>query len=387
MMEVEVKAVKQGMRSSPVNVRNLMKAPLFLARGVRYHAAGSIYTPKPIYLNLRVTQRCNSMCVMCSDWKSQNSSRELTVAQIGETLRNPLFNSVKKFALSGGEPVVREELVQIAETAMQSCPSIKEMLLLTNGLEPDLVMKRARELLALHNRYGLKKFAVSVSIDGCGDVHEKIRRVPQAFERVNETIKRLKELQRETPFYLGLVCVVQPLNIDHLVQLSAFSWELELPLTFVPVYVGDHFVKEAREQDALRFTDEQLKKLKLIFNQQIQSNLTPENVPFWREYFDIVGGGKRKMPCFLCYHYARLNSDGTLCSCYIDNSLIYGSVLDTPPDRLWFSDEARETRKRIERNFCLKCTIHCDMAYCFSQEFFYYAGFLLKEKSKKFFRM
>jgi MoaA/NifB/PqqE/SkfB family radical SAM enzyme len=224
-------------------------------------------------------------------------------------------------------------------------------------------------------------------MDGCGDVHEKIRRVPGAFERVSETIKRLKELRRETPFYLGLVCVVQPLNIDHLVQLSDFIQELELPVTFVPVYVGDHFVKDIREQEALRFNGEQMKRLKLIFEQQIQSRLTPENVPFWREYFDIVGGGKRKMPCFLCYHYARLNSDGTLCSCYIDNSLIYGSVLDTPPDRLWFSDGARETRKRIEKDFCPKCTIHCDMAYCFSREFFYYARFLLEEKSKKLFRM
>jgi MoaA/NifB/PqqE/SkfB family radical SAM enzyme len=387
MTEVEMKADKQRVRPSPITVNNLMKMPFYLTRGVRYHAAGRIYTPKPIYLNLRVTQRCNSMCVMCSDWKSGNGSRELTVAQIGETLRNPLFGSVKKFALSGGEPVIREELVQIAETALQVCPSIKEMLLLTNGLEPALVLKRTRELIALHNRRGLSKFAVSVSVDGCGDVHEKIRRVPQAFERVSETVERLKELQRETPFYLGLVCVVQPLNIEHLVQLSDFIQEMDLPITFVPVYAGDHFVKDPREQDALRFTAEQLDELKLIFDQRIESRLLPADVPFWREYFAMVDGRKRKMPCFLCYHYARLDSDGNLYSCYMDSSSVYGSVLDTPPDRLWFSNGARETRKRIERDFCPKCTIHCDMAYCFSQEFFYYAGFLLKEKGRKLFRM
>lgn len=374
-------------RPDQLTAINLMKLPSYVASGVRYHAAGRIYTPKPVYLNLRVTQRCNSMCVMCSDWKSQNSSSELTVAQIGETLRNPLFNSVEKFVLGGGEATLRGDLVEIAEAALDSCPSVKEMLLLTNGLEPDLVMKRARELLALHNRYGLKKFAVSVSIDGCGGVHEKIRRVPQAFERVSETIKRLKELQRETPFYLGLVCVVQPLNVGDLGRLSDFVKELGLPITFVPVYAGDHFVKDPREQDALRFTAEQLDELKLIFKQRIESRLMPADVPFWREYFAMVDGQKRKMPCFLCYHYARLDSDGKLYSCYIDNSSVYGSVLDTPPDRLWFSEKTKETRKRIERDFCPSCTIHCDMAYCFSQEFFYYARFLLKEKSRELFRM
>ena len=387
MVEDEIKAREREMGSTPMTLKNLVKLPLYLARGIRYHATGRIYTPKPVYLNLRVTQRCNSMCVMCSDWKSQNSSSELTVAQIGEALRNPLFNSVEKFALSGGEPVVREDLVQIAEAALDSCPSINEMLLLTNGLEPDLVMKRAGELLALHNRYGLKKFAVSVSIDGCGGVHEKIRRVPQAFERVSETIKRLKELQRDTPFYMGLVCVIQPLNVSDLVRLSDFVKELGLPITFVPVYAGDHFVKDPREQDALRFTAEQLDELKLIFKQRIESRLLPADVPFWQEYFAMVDGQKRKMPCFLCYHYARLDSDGKLYSCYVDSSSVYGSVLDMPPDKLWYSDGASETRKRIERDFCPKCTIHCDMAYCFSQEFFYYARFLLKEKSRELFRM
>ena len=374
-------------RPDQLTAMELMKLPFYVARGVRYHAAGHFYTPKPRQINLRVTGRCNSMCVMCSEWKKGDNVRDLSLDEIGQIFGNTLFDSLEKLALNGGEPTLREDLVQIAEIVLRCCPRIKEMSLLTNGLEPDLVEQQVRRLLALPSVGRLNKFAVSVSFDGYGNTFQIIRRVPRAFERVSETIERLKELQRETPFYLGLVCVVQPLNIGSLVQLSDFAQELELPITFVPVYVGEHFIREPREQEALRFTEEQLKRLKLIFEQQIQSRLTPGNVPFWREYFDIVGGGKREMPCFLCYHYARLNSDGTLCSCYIDNSLIYGSVLDTPPDRLWFSNGARETRKLIERNFCPKCTIHCDMAYCFSQEFFYYAGFLIKEKGRKLFRM
>ena len=378
-----MKTEDQEMRPDQITIKNLMKVPYYVARGVRYHAAGRLYTPKPLYAALHITRRCNSRCVMCSEWESPGDRRELTPTEIGEIFNNPLFGSVEKFVFSGGEPALREDLVQIAETVLVSCPRIKEMVLLTNGLEPSLVVERAKELLSLADRRRLDKFAVSVSLDGHGETHEKIRRVPRAFERVSETIERLKALQCEKPFYLGSVCVVQPLNVSNLVHVSDYCQELGLPITFVPVWGGDLFVKDAASQRALRLTEEHLRELKSVFDHQIQERLMPANLPFWREYFSIVSGEKRRLPCFLLHHYVRLDSDGMLCSCYADSSLVYGSLVDTPPDELWYSDKARELRRRVEKYLCPSCTIYCDLAFCFSQEFFYYAKFLIKEKSRR----
>jgi len=319
---------------------------------------------------------------MCSDWKKQHQ-QELTLAEIGEIYRNPLFGSLEKFALSGGEPTLREDLVQIAQVVLESCPQIKEMVLNTNGLEPTLVTERVEELLALCSRERLSKFSVSVSLDGYGDTHQKIRRFPQAFERATETIKRLKQIQRKTPFYLCSTCVVQPLNVDNLVQLSEFGQELGLPIIFGPVCVSDLFVEDASQRNSLRLTGDQLKKLKILFDHQLQPVLMPSNVPFWREYFKIVSGEKRRLPCFLTHQYARVDSDGSLYTCAADSSLDLGNVRDEPPDKIWYSERAREMRKRIRKVFCPRCTICCDMAFSFSHEFFYYARFLLKEKTRK----
>jgi MoaA/NifB/PqqE/SkfB family radical SAM enzyme len=78
-----------------------------------------------------------------------------------------------------------------------------------------------------------------------------------------------------------------------------------------------------------------------------------------------------------------MDSDGTLHMCAADSSLVYGNARDEPPDKIWYSQKAREIRKRVEKYFCPKCTICCDTAFSFTHEFFYYAGFLLKEKSRK----
>jgi MoaA/NifB/PqqE/SkfB family radical SAM enzyme len=377
----------QKARGDQITIENLLKSPSYFVRGVKYHAAGRLYIPKPVYSSLRVTRRCNARCVMCSDWKRQEDHKELTLAEIGEIYRNPLFSSLKSFGLSGGEPMLREDLAEIAQVVLESCPRIEVMRLVTNGLEPTLVVQRVKELLALCERKRLSKFSVAVSLDGYGATHERIRRSPQAFERVSETLKRLKRLQLEKPFYLCSTCAVQPLNVDNLVQLSAFGQELGLPITFVPIRVSAFYVDDASQRDSLRLTDDQLKKLKILFDHELQPNLTPSNVLFWREYFSMIGGGKRRLPCYLLYYFAEVDSDGTLRTCVQVNSLIYGNVREEPPDKIWYSEKAREIRKRAQKVLCPKCTVCCDMDSSFTEEFFYYASFLLKEKTKKLLRL
>jgi len=371
-------------RPSPITIKNLIKLPYYIISGAKYHTAGRIHTPKPLYGTLHVTGRCDSKCIMCSVWRRRADERELTLAEIRQIFENPLFSSVEKFSLSGGEPTLREDLAQIAEIILDTCPHIKEVLLQTNGLEPDRVTKRVKEVLALPRIRKLEKFAVSVSLDGCGDIHEKIRRVPHAFEKVTETIRKLQELQRTNHFYLCSTCVVQPLNLNGLVQLSEFGREIGLPIIFSPVCTSDYLVEDASSKEAVRMNDDQLRVLKALIEGQLQSQLMPSNLPFWREYFNIVGGKEsRNLPCYLCHYCANVESNGMLWMCAADNSLVYGSALDTPPDELWYSDKAREMRRRAEKYFCPRCAICCDLAFAFKLEFFYYAGFLLKEKGKK----
>ena len=363
----------QSTNANPLTAQNLLRLPVYFARGLRYHAAGRVYTPKPLVAGYRVTRRCNSRCVMCSDWKTGANSGELTLAEIREIFGNRLFDSVEKFILSGGEQTLREDLVEIAEVALQCCPRVKELVLLSNGLETSRVVDSVKALSALAVNRKLGRLAVSVSIDGCEGVHEEIRRVPRAFERVAETARQLKALQAETPFYFHAVCVVQPLNLGGLVEVAEYGSELGLPITFVPVCVGDSFVPDSRSEAALRFTDEQLAKLEAVFTGELQTSLGLSNVPLWREYFRITRGHKRRVPCILRRHFAGVDGDGTLYMCNADSSL----------DQLWFSEEAKRLRDTAEQGICTRCTVCCDLALTLSQEFFYYARFLATERARK----
>ena len=371
-------------REALISARNILRIPAYLINGIKYHAAGHWYTPKPIYATLHLTHRCNSRCTMCRDWKTKKDSNELRIPEIRDIFHNPIFKSVKKFVLSGGEPTLREDMAEIVEIILDSCPQIEEIALITNGLEPGRVLSRVNELLALPKIRKSGILTVQVSLDGYGNVHENIRRVPQAFDRAVETITKLKDLQCEVPFYLCLTCVVQPLNIENLIQLAEFGQETGLPINFVPVdlrnLIANQPEQNMNENNLPSLTAAHIEKLKVLFTQQLTPYLKPANIPFWQEYFKIVNGQKRRLPCFLLHYYVGIDSNGTLYACCRDiPSLAYGNILDESPDSIWYSDKARDIRKMVKKQFCSTCSCCCDTAFSFRLEFFYYAWFLIKK--------
>jgi len=359
--------------------KNISKLPFFIGRGIKYYCAGRVYIPKPVIFTLGITRRCNSRCIMCSIWKGE-PGKELTLGEIQEIFTNPVLNHLKILTLSGGEPTLREDLAQIAQVIIDSNPRIKQMWLLTNALNPSLVGQRVKDILKLPAYHKLERFTVLVSLDGYGDTHERIRRVPQAFDRVNETLKVLKGLQLNAPFDIQLNCVIQKLNVNNLPQISKFAQKMELPIAFGPVVKILGNEKDFKEH--LMPSDDQLRQLKDFFNHQIEHNIRLPTVVFWQDYFRIIRGGKRRIPCALPYHLLMMDAEGNLFICG-NESLVYGNVHNSAIDKIWYSKEAEKLRRKAKKHICPRCAMSCNTTFSLSYEFFYFAWVLLKIASRK----
>ena len=119
---------------------------------------------------------------------------ELTLQEICEfASRNPHFGWVN---LTGGEPFLREDIVEIAETyADSSRPYLLSAI--TNGLcPPEDVVAKIREIMGLY-----PKMVMSLSLDGTEIVHDRIRGIPRNYRRVLGLAKKLAELE-STRFHL-----------------------------------------------------------------------------------------------------------------------------------------------------------------------------------------
>lgn len=83
------------------------------------------------YLRVSVTKRCNLNCSYCGAKKE--AGEELTPLQIEKAVRAFAACGITKVRLTGGEPLVRQDIIEIAQR-ISGIEGIKKLALTTNGI-------------------------------------------------------------------------------------------------------------------------------------------------------------------------------------------------------------------------------------------------------------
>ena len=148
-------------------------------------------------VNLELSILCNLRCNFCWWWgekgiafdlvKNKDSlvSQELTTQQIFNVV-DQVSKDRPSFYLSGGEPFIRRDTVDIIEYITG-----KGMSVITNN-NGTLLTEEKLERLAK-----IKNLTINFSIDGPKDVHDGVRGNGM-FEKTTSTIKRLLELRGDS---------------------------------------------------------------------------------------------------------------------------------------------------------------------------------------------
>lgn len=112
------------------------------------------YGRKIEYLRLSVTKRCPLRCVYCTD-EAERDETELSASGIEKIVRAFAALGITKVRLTGGEPLMRSDIAEIAGRISRT-PGIKKLVLTTNGV---MLKKYAKQLV----ENGVS--AVNVSLD------------------------------------------------------------------------------------------------------------------------------------------------------------------------------------------------------------------------------
>ena len=169
-------------------------------------------------LALNVHSRCNCRCVMCDIWK-KTESRELSVSDLERQLETRFGGlGVRWVVLTGGEPLLHSHLERLV--AMLRKENIR-ITLLTTGL----LLKRHASMVASNVN------DVIISLDGPPEIHDRIRRVPNAFASVQEGIVALRA--HNPLIEVGLRMTVQSANHAHLRAAVRTAKDLERQLDLV----------------------------------------------------------------------------------------------------------------------------------------------------------
>ncbi len=137
---------------------------------------------KPKEAVIAVTYKCNARCEMCNIWKSQASD------EMGPNHYEKLPSSLKTINITGGEPFLRKDLVDVVRAIHTRAPSAR-IVFSTNGFLTETIVDAITKIRTFH-----KEIGVGVSIDGLEDVHDRVRGVKGAFKKAISTVEALKKL-------------------------------------------------------------------------------------------------------------------------------------------------------------------------------------------------
>jgi MoaA/NifB/PqqE/SkfB family radical SAM enzyme len=152
---------------------------------------------RPYCVSFELTHNCNARCRHChrGDQVAEEPATPERLLEVCRQLR-PIVA-----IMSGGEPLLRRDLLEIVRTLKQGCAPLRVFVNTNAAL---LTQGRFREL----GEAGIDEFLIS--LDYPDERHDDYRRIPGLFRRIEALIAGLDAASRER---VVLTCVIQSDNL------------------------------------------------------------------------------------------------------------------------------------------------------------------------------
>jgi len=336
-----------------------------------------IFLDRLPYLVFHVTSKCNARCKHCFNWKNiENTGRkrkELSLPEIEKISKK--LGRVYFLNLSGGEPTLRDDLPQIVEVFAENNKPVF-ITIPTNGYETKKITKMFRKILSQNP--GIY-FRISVSIDGIGKEHDKIRRVTGMSKNALETIKILKTFKKDfNNFSLSTAMVFSYYNQDNFKEIIDFTGKLGLDsngLIFIRGSPWDKLsdkISLIKAKKALNYVKHQLKFNNHPFSMLFESMLI---VSLDRVY-SILSTRKKNFKCYAAKKSLLIDDVGDVYPCEYLNYKI-GNLKNNDYDiyKILKSKKFKECRELVAKNNCV-CTWDCAIMSSFVFNIFEYPKIL-----------
>lgn len=252
-----------------------------------------------------LTLRCNLRCGHCGSAAGAPRPDELTRDEKLRTLGDLAALGCEKLTLAGGEPTVSPDWEAVTEEGAKRGVYVN---MITNGLIPaSQLVRRAKDA-------GLR--GLGVSLDGLAPTHDRLRKHPGLFAKVNELID---ECGREK-LSVAVITTLWKGNRDELDAMHellrgrVYTWQLQLAEEMGNVLT--HHETSLRPKDLLQLVP----KVASLIERGEQDVTVGDNLGYFGPYEHTLRKNRRsKQPCWVgcfagCRHVG-LESNGGVKGC------------------------------------------------------------------------
>lgn len=303
--------------------------------------------------------RCNCRCVMCDIWRANRNGQEIPRESLEAHIESFRRLNVQWVVLSGGEALMHSDLWSLCEL-LKTLPV--KITILSTGL---LLKRNAADVIRWADE-------VTVSLDGSPEIHDAIRRVPRAYERLAEGVQAVKELDPSFP--ITARCVIQSQNYADLPNIIDTARDTGLDrISFLSVDVSTEAFNRPTPWSDERVADVALSPNEVAdFERIVEDTIGRKSIDFASGFVAESPNKLRRLPryfaalngngdypetfCNAPWVSSVIETDGTVRPCFFHQSL--GNINDQPLEEILNSDEAINFRRALDvktNPICRKC--------------------------------
>lgn len=308
---------------------------------------------------------CNCRCIMCDIWKDNKNLKQLTEQDVERLLITLKKFGTRQVLMSGGEALLNPNFFRLCELLKKEKISIT---LLSTGLT---LKKNAHQLIEWVDD-------IIVSLDGPVEIHNAIRNIPDAFNKLKEGIQYIRTL--DPNYKITGRTVIHRLNFQHWPAIIDSARKLGLhQISFLPADVSSHAFNREQAWDASRQEDilvslESLQELQDIIYQLVNKyaddfntgfiSESPEKIQKIHDYYAAFYG-LNPFPYKKCnapWVSTVVEADGTVRPCFFHKAL--GNIHKNTLNEILNSKEAIQFRKSLDmdtNNTCIKCVCYLNL--------------------------
>lgn len=207
--------------------------------GLRQHKRRIAYVKRNMFrtrkknpntIQLPITYKCNFDCVMCGMHHMVGRS-EFTAEELGAILEDKLFDEVEYIGLNGGEPFLKNDILECVEQMLKKCKKLKGINIISNGYYTERILNILQEM-KIKCQSSNVKLNLSLSIDGINDMQDFHRGAPRAFLNVKNTVEAILA---DLPKYvdsLGGICTITRFNIERINEVDEWAKKIGINMSY-----------------------------------------------------------------------------------------------------------------------------------------------------------
>jgi MoaA/NifB/PqqE/SkfB family radical SAM enzyme len=335
------------------------KKIFFVAKALRFLQQSTLWPINggkkkyPKVLQLPITYKCNSKCVMCNIWQMDHSN-EATAEEFAKFMKDNIFKNVEFVGINGGEPSLIPNLPEYVKEILK-LPKIKGLNIISHGFSQKPLLKSLEKIYKMCRDKGVH-FHVSISLDGVGEVHNTVRGKPNVFEKTVSTIDKIIQNQHKYCDSYDIGCTIVKQNINYLIELDSYAKSKNYNIKY-RLGIDNKRIEsdKLREQYSVIYSPLR-QSAKEFFHYQMSQTKDLVNRFKYYSIFTWLNSKnpKRMLGCSWKDEGITLDSRGELYYCAVASDSI-GSLRKEKGEKIFFDDKNIEYRKSIIQNSCDRC--------------------------------